>query len=341
MVDAGGYWESTLAGAAESIGLPTDGTRSGFDSAACRLSPLQAGRVDALAAAQSVEPSDVLLAAFLLLLHRLSSQADIVVPRAGAEGQALPLRFELGNDMDVATCLRTVASRTREAAQHAQAWRASGLPAPDWQVLFSDGAPVATAGGLLLAMRVQPAEADGCVPLELHFANALLDGAGGERWLGYWRQLLDAMLDAPQARIAALEMLTPPQLAEAVEAGNDTTVAFEPVANVHRLFEIQAVRTPDALALVQGGRRLSYAELDAQATGLARHARPGGVGPDVRVAVFVDAGVEVVLGLLAVLKAGGAYAPLEPTHAAVRLAYTLGDSQPRVLLIMSGMENPA
>src|SRR5690606_21553830 len=171
--------------------------------------------------------------------------------------------------------------------------------------------------------------------------NALLDGAGAERWLGYWEQLLDAMLDAPQARIAALEMLTPPQLAEAVEAGNDTTVAFEPVANVHRLFEIQAARTPDALALVQGGRRLSYAELDAQANRLARHLRTCGVGPDERVAIYVERGVEVVLGLLAVLKAGGAYVPLDPTYPADRLAYTLGDSEPPVLLTMSGMENPA
>ncbi|MGY1409883.1 hybrid non-ribosomal peptide synthetase/type I polyketide synthase [Luteimonas sp. A611] len=341
MVDASGYWESTLAGAPESIGLSTDGARSGFGSVAGRLSPVLAGRIDALAAAQSVERSDVLLAAFLLLLHRLSSQADIVLPRAGLDGQALPLRFELADDIDVAACLRTVATRSREAAQNAQAWRESGVPAPDWQVLFSDGAPIAATDGLLLAMRAQPAEADGGILVELHFANALLDSPGAERWLGYWRQLLDAMLDQPQARIADLAMLTPAQLAEAVEAGNDTGVAFEPVANVHRLFELQAARTPDALALVQGGRRLSYAELDAQANRLARHLRACGVGPDERVAIYVERGVEVVLGLLAVLKAGGAYVPLDPTYPADRLAYTLADSEPRVLLTMSGMENPA
>src|SRR5690606_3114462 len=159
--------------------------------------------------------------------------------------------------------------------------------------------------------------------------------------LGYWRQLLDAMLDDPQAGIADLAMLTPAQLAEAVEEGNDTGIAFEPVANVHHLFEPQARRTPDALALVHDARRLSYAELDAQANRLARQLRACGVGPDERVAIYVERGVEVVLGLLAVLKAGGAYVPLDPTYPADRLAYTLGDSEPRVLLTMSGMENPA
>ena len=341
MVDAGGYWESTLAGASESIGLSTNGTRSGFDSVAGGLSPAQARRVEALAATQSVESSDVLLAAFLLLLHRLSSQADIVLPRTGNDGQALPLRFELGDDIDVATCLRMVATRSREAAQHAQAWRESSVTAPDWQVLFSGGEPITPNDGLLLAMRAQPADADGGIPVELHFANALLDSAGAARWLGYWRQLLDAMLDDPQARISDLAMLTPAQLAEAVEEGNDTGIAFEPVANVHRLFELQASRTPDALALVHDARRLSYAELDAQANRLARHLRACGVGPDERVAIYVERGVEVVLGLLAVLKAGGAYVPLDPTYPADRLAYTLGDSEPRVLLTMSGMENPA
>src|SRR5690606_4339944 len=74
---------------------------------------------------------------------------------------------------------------------------------------------------------------------------------------------------------------------------------------------------------------------------LARHLRTCGVGPDERVAIYVERGVEVVLGLLAVLKAGGAYVPLDPTYPADRLAYTLADSEPRVLLTMSGMENPA
>ena len=341
MVEAGGYWESTLAGAPESIGLSSVGGRPGFDSVADRLSSALATRLDALAAAHSVERSDVLLAAFVLLLQRLSSQADIVLPRAGTDGLALPLRFELADDIDVAAFLRLVATRSQEAAHHAQAWHASGMPASDWQVLFSDGAPIAATGGLLLGMQVQQAGADGSVLVELHFANALLDGAGAERWLSYWRQLLDAMLDDPQARVAGLAMLTPAQLAEAVEAGNATAVAFEPVANVHHLFELQAARTPGALALVQDGRRLSYAELDAQANRLARQLRECGVGPDERVAIYVERGVEVVLGLLAVLKAGGAYVPLDPTYPADRLAYTLADSEPRVLLTMSGMENPA
>ncbi|KAF1710075.1 type I polyketide synthase [Pseudoxanthomonas kalamensis DSM 18571] len=128
---------------------------------------------------------------------------------------------------------------------------------------------------------------------------------------------------------------------EAIEFGNATEQAFESVAGVHRLFEAQAARTPDAIAVVHGERRLSYAELNERANRLARGLHQHGVGSDQRVAIYVERGIEVVLGMLAVLKAGGAYVPLDPTYPADRLAYTLADSEPRVLLTMSGMERPA
>ncbi|MEN1925277.1 non-ribosomal peptide synthetase/type I polyketide synthase [Luteimonas qiangzhengi] len=114
-------------------------------------------------------------------------------------------------------------------------------------------------------------------------------------------------------------------------------MAFPQVDGVHRLFQAQAARAPDAIALVHGGERVTYGELNARANRLARHLRSHGVGRDERVAIHADRGVGVVLGLLATLKAGGAYVPLDPTYPADRLAWTLADSQPRVLLTMPGM----
>ena len=89
---------------------------------------------------------------------------------------------------------------------------------------------------------------------------------------------------------------------------------------VHELFEAQADRTPDAVALSCEGEQLSYGELNAQANRLARHLRALGVGPDVRVGVCLERSIEMVVALLAVLKAGGAYVPLDPGYPAERLA---------------------
>lgn len=341
MIDAVEYWESALSGAPESLGLASSGRHDagadGFGVVESALDPPLAGKVRASADAQGVAPGDVLLASFLVLLHRLSSQSDIVVRRRGADGRALPLRLELADDADVASCLQLVAARSREALQHASGLEASGAPAGRWQALFSEGTPAAPVeDGTLLAMQVAATDASGGMPVRLDFAQALLDAREAERWLGYWENLLRAMLDDTRARIADLRML-----ADAVERRNDTAATYPPVAGVHRLFEAQAACTPEAVALVHGDTRLTYAQLNAQANRLARHLRQCGVGPDERVAIYVERGIEVVLGLLATLKAGGAYVPLDPTYPAERLAYTLSDSEPRVLLTMSGMENEA
>ena len=335
-----GYWESTLAGAAESLGLAADRPAQGLGRVTRRLPPATAQRLDALAAQQGAASCDVLMAAFAVLLSRLSGQSDLVLPRLDADGTALPLRLRLDGERTAVDCLRLVAAGWDEAQRHAPAWRGRGLAVPPWQAVFSDGAPPPDEGHPLLVLRRLPVEAPE-LEIELRFDRALLDEATAADWLGWWEHLLRAMLDQPQSRIDALAMLDARQEAEAIAFGNDTAVAFAPVANVQRLFELQAARTPDATALVDGARRLGYAELEAEANRLARHLRACGVGPDERVAIYVERGIEVVLGLLAVLKAGGAYVPLDPTYPAERLAYTLADSQPRVLLTMSGMQAPA
>ncbi|MGY0560481.1 amino acid adenylation domain-containing protein [Luteimonas sp. A277] len=341
--DAKGYWESALSGATQSIGLAVGDMRAagadGCGSAGRLLEPPLVMRVRAFAAAHGVDPGQVLLASFLVLLHRLSSQADLVIQHRNGDGPALPLRFGLTEGTDVAACLSLVATRVDEAARHAPAFAASDAAAIRWQALFSEGAIDAPCeDGTLLAMRLGEADASGRLPVRLEFADSLLDARQAEHWLGCWETLLCSMLDDARGLVADLPMFDEAQRSAAVERWNGTTVAFPEVAGVHRLFEAQVARTPDAIALVHGDERLTYAELNARANRLARHLRSCGVGRDGRVAIHVERGVGVVLGLLATLKAGGAYVPLDPTYPADRLAYTLSDSQPRVLLTMSGME---
>jgi amino acid adenylation domain-containing protein len=101
---------------------------------------------------------------------------------------------------------------------------------------------------------------------------------------------------------------------------------------IHELFETQAQRTPDAVAVVFEESKLTYRELNRRADGLAQQLRALGVGPDVLVALFLERSLDMVVGMLGVLKAGGAYVPLDPRHPRKRLAYVLADAQPLVLL---------
>src|SRR5438477_13039712 len=102
-------------------------------------------------------------------------------------------------------------------------------------------------------------------------------------------------------------------------------------APVHRLFEAQAARTPDALALTCGDRHWTYRELDARARRLARRLRGLGVGPEVLVGLCAERSAELVVGLLAILEAGGAYVPLDPAYPHQRLSLMLEDARVAVL----------
>jgi amino acid adenylation domain-containing protein len=113
---------------------------------------------------------------------------------------------------------------------------------------------------------------------------------------------------------------------------NDTAVAYPRDLLVHQLFEVQAARQPDAVALQFEDRQLSYAQLNARANRLAHRLLALGVRPDDRVAICAERSIEMVVGLLAILKSGAAYVPLDPAYPADRLAYMLADSAPAVLL---------
>ncbi|WP_394824378.1 non-ribosomal peptide synthase/polyketide synthase [Pendulispora albinea] len=149
--------------------------------------------------------------------------------------------------------------------------------------------------------------------------------------------LVEALERAPQRAIEALDVLPPAERHRVLHAWN--AIDLEPPRDrcIHELFEAQVARTPEAVALVHQGATLTYAELNARANRLAHHLRDLGVRPDDRVALCVERSIAMVVGLLAVLKAGAAYVPLDPSYPAERLAYMLRDSAPEVLLTQTGM----
>jgi amino acid adenylation domain-containing protein len=176
-------------------------------------------------------------------------------------------------------------------------------------------------------------EVGGTFAGSLRYDTDLFDGATIERMAGHFVRLLEGIADAPQTPVARLALLRPDETAEVIHAFNATDVHYlDGDAPLHRLFEAQAARTPDAVAVVSEAERLTYAELDARANRLAHRLRRLGVGPEARVGVCAERSAEMVVALLGVLKAGGAYVPIDPGYPVDRIAYMLADSSVPVLL---------
>ncbi len=141
-----------------------------------------------------------------------------------------------------------------------------------------------------------------------------------------------ALAMAPDQAAVALPPLAEEDLRQLLVTFNDTTTDYPRDVCLHQLFEAQAARTPDAVAVVFEDERLTYHELNRRSNQLARRLQACGVGPDALVAICMERSLELVVGVLGILKAGGAYVPLDPTYPAERLAYMLEDAQAPVLV---------
>ncbi len=169
----------------------------------------------------------------------------------------------------------------------------------------------------------------------LEYATSLFEPSTIERYLGYFRNLLAAMVVDETQAVDRLPILSAAERHRVLYEWNDTRTDFPADKCVHELFEAQVEKTPDAVAVVFENDSLSYAELNARANRLAHHLRELGVRPDNRVAICLERSFQMIVALLAVLKAGGAYVPLDPDYPVERLRFMLDDSGPIALLTQS------
>jgi amino acid adenylation domain-containing protein len=165
------------------------------------------------------------------------------------------------------------------------------------------------------------------------------------RMVGHFEVLVESVLSNPDQRLSELQLLTAAER-EQLLGFNQTEMVYPPGETLAQLFEQQAAQTPEAVALVYEGERVSYGELNRRANQLARHLQGLGVGPEVVVGLCIERAPEMVMGLLGILKAGGAYLPLDPAYPAPRLAFMMADAQAQVLLtqqrLLEGLgEQPA
>ncbi|HET6763605.1 MAG TPA: condensation domain-containing protein, partial [Longimicrobiaceae bacterium] len=161
--------------------------------------------------------------------------------------------------------------------------------------------------------------------LRLTVDTARYDAGVGERMLAHLVAVLGEFAARPGVRLGEVQVMTADE-ARRLDALSRGPVDTAPDACLHTLFEAQADRTPDGVALLHEGARVTYAELDARANRLARHLAGLGVHRGATVGVCLERTPEMVVALLAVLKAGGAYVPLDPAYPAERLEFMLADS---------------
>ncbi|MFD4243536.1 amino acid adenylation domain-containing protein [Streptomyces sp. NPDC058525] len=163
------------------------------------------------------------------------------------------------------------------------------------------------------------------------YSTALFDEATVARLAGHLNVLLDAAGEDPGRTVADLPMLSGAEFEQAVHGWNDTYSPL-PEASLPELFAAVAAGNPGAVALSYGPERLTYGELDARANRLAHRLAAAGAGPDVLVGLCLERGAQAVVALLAVLKAGAAYVPLDPGYPEQRLAYMVRDAGVRLLV---------
>jgi len=161
--------------------------------------------------------------------------------------------------------------------------------------------------------------------LEISYAAGRFEAETVKRMLLHLQGLLDAFVKQPQTRLSELSLLSVAEQRQILLDWNATAVDYPQGRFIHQLFEAQAEKKPDALAIVFEGQTLSYAELNARANRLAHYLRSKGVGPDVLVGICVERSLEMVIGLLGILKAGGAYVPLDPGYPQDRLDFMVHD----------------
>ena len=175
--------------------------------------------------------------------------------------------------------------------------------------------------------------------LRLAYDSRRFDAAAVERMHGHLATLLAGFVEDSGRRLGELPILSAAERELALGAWSGSDGEGPQGLLAHHLFERQAAERPEALALVCGGRSLTYGEMNAEADRLARRLRRLGVGPDVLVGLRMERSIEAMIGLFGILKAGGAYVPLDPGHPADLFRFQLEDTGVRVLLTQAHLRD--
>jgi amino acid adenylation domain-containing protein len=184
---------------------------------------------------------------------------------------------------------------------------------------------------------VNASETKNKLVLECQYNTNLFDAATIRRRMAEFEVLLEGIVANPESPLKNLPILTAAERQQLLVEWNNTQTNYPDSACINQLFEIQTEQTPDAVAVVFGEEQLTYQELNCRANQLAHYLQTLGAGPEVLVGICLDRSIDAIVSLLAVLKAGSAYLPLDPAYPKERLDFMLSDAQISVLLTQQNL----
>lgn len=311
-----------------------------------------------------------LLTAFYVLLHRYSQQHDILVGtpianRGYAELEEMigfflntvVLRTHLQDQQSFVALLTQVKESTLAALAHqelpferlVEALHPQRDPSynPLFQVMFvmqSDQTQALNFPALTLTphrfdsgvskfdLTLFVNQRGDQLAAAIEYNSALFEAATVERMLGHWQTLLEAIVANPEERISHLPLLTAAEQQQLLVEWNSTAAAYPQERCIHHLIEMQATQQPNAPAVVCQDQQLTYGALNQRANLLARQLQAEGIRPGTFVGLCVERSLEMLIGILAIHKAGGAYLPLDPSYPVQRLAFMLADTRAPIIL---------
>ena len=368
------YWLSQFKAIPAPLDLPVDRPRpsvKGYAGATyrARIGAEAYRKIKSMGSKKGCTLFATLLTGFQTLLHRLTTQNDIVVgiPAAGQSllergslvGHCvnfLPLRARFEEGLSFAALLSQVKKTVLDAYDH-QSYTygtlvrklaiprdPSRLPLMEVQFNLEHIGAGTEFKGLQTTIDPNPkgavnfdlffniVESDLGLMIDCDYNTGLFDETTIARWLGHFEHLLLGAVSNPDQAVDQLPLMALDQVTSLVSAWNPNPTKHSLSQTIHQVFEERAARTPDAIAVVMGDQRMTYRELNDRSNQLARYLRQQGVTPDSLVAVCFERSLEMVMSFLAVLKAGGAYLPIDSSYPAEKLSAMLEDAAPQVLL---------
>ena len=175
------------------------------------------------------------------------------------------------------------------------------------------------------------------ITLELQYQTDLLSNSNIQRLFTYFLTLVTHAIDNIHALVSELEIINDRERHQLLVEFNRTYKSYPNYEYVHQLFEQQAQKTPEDIAVVFEGEKLTYSQLNSKTNQLAHYLRSLGVGADVLVGLYVERFVDIIVGILGILKAGAAYLPLDPKLPAENLGFCLQDAQTPILLTQQSL----
>ncbi|MEH2104793.1 non-ribosomal peptide synthetase [Nostoc sp.] len=370
ITQANNFWQKNLQGFETPISLTGNREEGTYNEQTFQLSQTVTEKLQYVARQHHLTLNNLVQGAYALLLSRYSGESDVIFGAtvsgrpptlAGVDSMVgllintLPIRVQVNGKAELLPWLKQLQSQAFEQEQYAyyslaEIQRLSdippGMPLFESLLVFEnyplDSAEQETKKTLEISHlrcfeRTNYPLTVVVNPQSQLSGRIIYDASRFEqeriaRMIGHFQTLLAGMATNLQQEISQLSLLSAAEEKELILQENNQNIDSIDYKCIHRLFEEQVEKTPDAVALGYEKQNLSYRELNNRANQLAHYLQALGVKPEVRVGICVERSLEMAIGILAILKAGGAYIPLDPAYPSERLAFMMEDVQTTILL---------